>query len=799
MTRFLIYGDLTHRRMTDSTGAVLALPPLVLGDKCVFAIRLLDSSVTGSSTVIDLPVRSIKASIGLVDTPPASGTFTVKIGSGGGESASIEFNQDSATLMQAIQALPEVEAYGGVSKIVDAGTGCWLITFDHTEEVPLQVAHNRLSPTSFVRVRTYAENGIWIHELRLLQAPVASTIISERILAAAPSVRRIIAGCTSAEGLETILTNEVQAVTVSPGFTGTYALKFQGRLTSLLSASDDTSTIDAALEGLFTPAGSNFLVTNPEANNAYIEFAGPTLTGLPQELLGVVVGSAGIGDLTFTLDLNTAELATALRTSPTVASFIELQLEVGADGEDPVNPDPTVPGTIITLFREPVTLVPPLQWPEMATEAGIDWLLPPQPKDCIPFTRDQIITGSQYYLTSFGDGAAKSFLIAHNLGTDAIFPAVRENKTNGRLLIPGTDYTVVITDGNSIMLMLLAATAPAINSLALAIASAGPASAFQHHHHEIDEINGLRAEIDDLKSRVTTLEAILPTTGGASLPSATGNTIEIDLGAHSEIIFYRGTDAITTTGIDATKLPSRGPAMLPAIHGPDIEGLPIPLPDATVDTVWLADSRILIPGGYGVRSSYSIAGGYVGSNGLILFPVSEAGSTASYYPTPFERTLWAFDVNEEMLTVGKVLDAKFGVFLQLVNASCRAQWVLLIEHGVAQYQTDPAGTDPDNLSVVVWNPTPILSQRLTLAPVLQKHSFGCRIRRSVEGMSCDQMRYGNWSSGDSVPADANFVLRARLVEFDTENNTPNARGWVCYCLAAADATDSTSNAIATIS
>jgi hypothetical protein len=802
VTRILIYADQKTRTLTDSSGAGADLPPLVEADKYEFMLRILDTT-SGSAQLVTPPVRTVSASIGPYLVPPASGSFTLKFGDTGAESVKILPNHDPTKLAQAIAGLAETSTYGGSPDVyaVSGTQGCWLIWFNHDGAVPLQVGTNRLDPVSFVRVRAFQQGGRWVHELRLLQAPVASTVSNERTLAPEPTVSRVRSGDTTVDGGVTYVTNEVQDLAVSPNFSGTFALKYQGVQTRFLSRSDDETTVAEALNAIVPKSTADdpaFLVTNPTDGHLYIEFSG-VLGGAAQDLLQPVMGDAGVGDLTFTLDLETAEVASAVRAGGVANLWMEVILEIGADGEDPANPDPTVPGVPFTLFREQVSVVAKMQWEGMESVSPVDWLRPPQPKRYIPFTRDQIITGSQHYEVSFGDGELTDFTFNHNLGTFALHVTVIENKDNGRMLERGAsgDYQVHLPNPNSLTVTMNGGVVPEENSLAIVITSAGPVSAFQAHTHTIAQIDGLQTILDSLTSRVTVLEDTLPTTG-LTVASADGSgTISIDLGKMAAVLFYNGA---ISGAIDASKLPARGAYLLPAIHGPTVLPLPSPMPSPTADSVWSTADSTLIPGGGMIRSSYSKAGGYVGSDGRILYPAIKAGTTGSYYPAPFERLLFEFDVNDQMLAVGKTLDVQFAVDLALFNASCRAQWVLVIEHGIAQDQTTPDNTDPDNLSTVEWNPEPILSQRIILSPVVVSHSFGCRIKRTASGIDCDKAKYGNWSEGDSAPADANFVLRARLIEFDTENNQAAARGWVYYQLGPSESsTSSSGGAVATIS
>src|SRR5690606_35354689 len=140
---------------------------------------------------------------------------------------------------------------------------------------------------------------------------LVSTSVFERKLPPPPSVKRVISGSTHTEGLLHIKTNEVQSVYVSPEFRGTYALKVNGVTSRFLSYADGPAVVQAILNTLPVDsgkAGENFLVTTPEQNHLYIEFSGRNFSGLPQDLIEIVIGTPGVGDISFELDFNTLDL-----------------------------------------------------------------------------------------------------------------------------------------------------------------------------------------------------------------------------------------------------------------------------------------------------------------------------------------------------------------------------------------------------------------------------------------------------------------------------------------------------------
>jgi len=181
-------------------------------------------------------------------------------------------------------------------------------------------------------------------------------------------------------------------------------------------------------------------------------------------------------------------------------------------------------------------------------------------------------------------------------------------------------------------------------------------------------------------------------------------------------------------------------------------------------------------------------GGFIGSDGRVWYRLSRDGTTNSFYPTDFERELFMLAVNDHMLRAGTAFTLNFKLALQLFKATTRAQYLLVIEAGTVPGQTSPAPTGP-NLEDVVWMDTPLLSQRLIISGIKVIHSFGCAVRRDALGnLAADQMAYNFWTGAAAVPSDPNFVLRARLKDFDTENSVSGAKGLVYYALSGATAT-----------
>lgn len=787
MSKFLLHVDLSRRTLITRDGGSFSMPPLTLGDTPVFVLRALDRDANNTLVERELKLRTLRASIGAVLAPSAGGTFTLSF-EAGQESASIASDATADALRSAIAALPQHAAFPLIEVQPSTETGCWLLRFDHDEPVPLAVATNQLQPRSFVRVRAYQDNGRWWHELRLIQSPLAFSGSHERVLPEAPSVRRIRAGSPRVEE-SSINTNEVQAIKVPQDFNGTYYLQFDFRSSRLIGIDDGPDEIAAALNAMWTDGKTRFVVTNPEENNAYIEFTGP-LEATPWPMITVSVHTFRQGDITFALDLKTADLASALRGQGSVQLPFEVEAEL-VDGDGDLN-DPTVPGRIVTLFSALVTIVREQIWEELASVPQIDWLRPPQPKDYIPWTPDQIITGQQHYLCVIGDATSRSFNLDHLLGTSALHVTIRENTGGGRRL-RDDEFTVTFdSDNTAVIEFPTDKPSPAQNAYAVTITAAGPKSAFQDHHHSIGQIDGLEEALNALGLRVTAIENLLPSVNPAARSGTdSGNSMEIEIPDRAEMFPGKfAPDFDAASAADGKTLP-RPAGLLPAIHDPSIDPIFVPLPTASSmdGLVFQNDTGadVLVPGGLGRRGTYLEPDGYAGSDGRVWYRLDRDGSTNSFYPVDFERELFMLHINDQMLRAGTAFSLDFKLALKLFNATTRAQYLLRIDVGSAPGQSEPAPTG-ENLEDVTWVEQPLLSQRIILSGLKITHRFGCAIRRDINGtLHSDQMAYGNWTAGAVVPPSASFTLRARLVEFDTENSVRGAKGTVFYALSEAKA------------
>jgi len=766
----LVSVNLTTRTAKDWTP-----PELTFGESLTLALRFFKNS-DGQEIEAPLTITSLKASIGLVDARPTGGKYAIKIGtapaSGSNTTNLLDATVRASDLAAKLNAVDAHSTYGTARVIETAGS--WLIFFgDQSQQVPMTVVGNGLWPISYARVHAWQVDGKWVHELRLVQAPVAFTSSHDIVLPPAPEITRIQAGGAT----ETFTWNEIQQLYVPPEFRGAYILKRGYGKTTQLSRDDGTDAILAALQAL---GANDFKVTLPLSNKPTIEFIGD-YAGAEQDLLVVQVMQAPAGDLTFTLALDRAELASMLRRDGTVTLPLEIRI-VGTD-------DGGFSGELVALVL-PVTIKSPVIFPELEETPTIDLLRPYSATTYVPYGANNELVGGRYYRAIIGDGEMSEFVIATGLNSEDVFVVGRENHSGGRQLAQGVDFSVTIDGDNQVTVTSLVGPPAANGWIFFTIGAQSTAQWASDLTVTVPQViagggyPALPAFMDDIGARVVRLEALIPSTFAGVASTTAGTGMSIVLPDTAEVLNYRGATAVIDKGaLDPTKLPAHAPYLLPAIHDASLDALPVPLPAASGNAgkVYTAGADTLIPGAGGIRSATVASGGLVGCDGRALYPVAAAPGTNSYHPTAFERELYDLPINDKMLPVGSTLLVEWGVLLQLVNANCKARWVLVVDLGTFVSDTSPSPVGL-NLAQVQWSSTPIFTQPIDLSSEPMTHSFGIRIKRNADAIALDQARYGRYlGNNDAAPTTANFSLRARLANFDTEN-VANPRGWLFYAI-----------------
>lgn len=771
------YANLTTQKLSASLSgtALLTIPTLVQGDHLRMGLRFAET-FEGASTEVRKTVSTIKASIGFVDTPPVAGKFLLRRGVGpfvtnSNQTIPLDYDAPSTAIDSALTAM------GVTNAKVEARDGSWVITNNGVRIVGLAgvsaTGNDALVPSSFVRVRELLVDGLYSYDVRLLQAPLASTSLFTPIVPPAPTVARIQEGGSSG----TTEWPEIQSLLLQPTFRGVYQIRRGFKRTTELSIEDGPDEIQEAL-ALIADEGGSFEVTNPATNIAHIKFNG-SMSGISQDLLEIVVFSAPEGDATFTLSLDTAEMAAALRTKPEIKPTLEIEVTVEDDN------DPLTLYTY-TVHRAPVTVSRELNWNGLETAANIDWLRPPHGESYVPFTPDQIIHGTRNYVASFGDGVAFSFVLSHNLASlDYLPPAIIDN-SNGALLVQGVDYDITASTLNTITVTTLAGVAWPNNGLKIVLGLAGPVSAFQTHNHTIAQIDGLQTILDDLGDRVVDLENLLPSFTSQDDTSLT-QTVIAEWALPELFELYP-----TRTVLDVKEVAEIKPADLPRAGGllaaAYFTGTPTDvtaLPGSPTDTVVYRNthtSALTLPGYLGRRSSQVEVNAHFAYDGRGFYGVEKvvAGDNV-YYPIDFVRELFRIPVNAKQLRLGKAFTLDLSLVAAVLKANVSAQWGLVVDIGLPTAE----GTASANLFDVTYL-APSLDHAFIVTPVPSSHSFGLRISRklvaSVDTIVVDRVLYGALeatTTGASITS-PNFVVRGRLHRFDTQDNNTDPRGLIAF-------------------
>ena len=774
--QIVLYADLHKKTLSDSTsgGSNYSFPKITQGDKVQIGIRFLDN-VDGSTAEVTKTVGSIRASIGAYDARPESGYFVLRVGDspyveGENQTPPIAFN---ATARAVQTALAEI-GFGGATVLNTNGS--WIISNDGQRVESLKGTSvsglvEALRPLSFVRVREMQFNGGYHYDVRLIQSPLASTVDFVPVLPAMPEVKRIQEGGNDAFAEWP----EIQSLKILPTFTGTYIIKRGYKRTMELSAQDGPIELEAALATL-ADEGGFFKVTNPRNNVAHITFLG-SMNGFGHDLLEVVVTTADAGDPTITLNTNTLEVAEALRAAPEVASFLEIEATFR-------NEDDTL--TTMSLCKTPITIERELNWAGLEVASNIDWLRPPIGETYVPFTRNQVIFGSQHYAITISpddyDSSSGAHLISHNLGTTDLHVSVFDQTLSGKLVEP----LEVMHQSDDVLSVKFASVAN-VGQYRLVISTAGPKSAFQSHTHTIEQIDGLSFLLNDLGERVEILERFIPT---SNIGAADGNqgVAGWTLPTFFEVFPMRtqpSTDGSTAKqnvkNIDAKKLP-RGGGLLPAkyLTGSVTVANTLPTSPSLTAVYSYTDTAdtLYLPGYLGRKGRQIKAPFFYGWDGRGFYQVEQVNTSESvYYPTDFSRELFRVHVNDRQLRSGKQFKLEFGVVAAVFKSNTPVHWGVVVDIGIPTKNP----SNPSNVSDIQWLP-PSLDYSFILTEVASTHTFGIKIARTLVNLAdsyvVEKILYGASETTSTVLTSTNFVVRGRLARFDTGNNELDPRGLV---------------------
>lgn len=785
-----LFANLSALTLSPSlTGGAFSWPKIPAGADLTIGLRFAEN-LAGTVTEVPKTLTALKVSLGRADARPTSGSYKLHLGTdpasaGVNLTGAIPWNASEAQIQAALEALT-----GFGAMVVTAEGGTFRIRIgDGSTEIEAVAVENTLRPVAFVEWNAVEAGDEFVHELRLTQTPVAATVDFAAVAADAPSVTQVQAGGEN----DDIAWNEIQRLYVPPNFRGSFQVQRGYRKTVPLATPLVAEEVADALQAL-AEEDSEFVVT--EAQDAVlIEFKGE-MGGTDQALLTVAVLEQPEGDPTFTLRTSTAEMWSALSGANATTGELVLQLEIKLIFED----DEGDEADKVYIFKQPVTIVTPVDVEARNVASEIDWNQPRGQRAVLPFSPGQVLIGNRDYQVTIGNGSATSFTINHNLDAVTVQVMIKES-ASGRLVVHGVEFEAAMTNANTLTVTPQAATLAGgvlgSGAWTVLVVSAGQAQ-YEAHEHAIGEITGLREELDALGAAVTALEDLVPTGALTSRDVASGTTVA--QWVLPPILEAYPTRAALTLGegetlvdVAAADLPRDG-GLVGAVHdsaASDVTALPgSPAVGSVYKYTGTAD--LILSGGLGRRSVTIKTNEHVAWDGRVWFRVVKVdGTKTSWYPEDFERELFVVAISARQLIAKRVAELNIGFEVALRSRrerdaagytgdarNTQAQWVLVIEHGAFTGETSPSTTDT-NLKAITWNDTPILSHRLIVTRNPGTHSFGCRVNRSAGGvLSADAIFYGASEAGGSVPAAADFALRARLIQFDILDGVADPRGLV---------------------
>lgn len=787
-----LFANLSALTLSPSlTGGAFSWPKIPAGADLTIGLRFAEN-LAGTVTEVPKTLTALKVSLGRADARPTSGSYKLHLGTDAAEAGvnltgAIPWNASEAQVQAALEALT---GFGSV--VVTAEGGTFRIRIgDGATEIEAVAVENTLRPVAFVEWNAVEAGDEFVHELRLTQTPVAATVDFAAVAADAPSVTQVRAGGEN----DDIAWNEIQRLYVPPNFRGSFQVQRGYRKTVPLATPLVAEEVADALQAL-AEEDSEFVVT--EAQDAVlIEFKGE-MGGTDQALLTVAVLEQPEGDPTFTLRTSTAEMWSALSGANATTGELVLQLEIKLIFED----DEGDEADKVYIFKQPVTIVTPVDVAARNVASEIDWNQPRGQRAVLPFSPGQVLIGNRDYQVTIGNGSATSFTINHNLEAVTVQVMIKES-ASGRLVVHGVEFEAAMTNANTLTVTPQAATLAGgvlgSGAWTVLVVSAGQAQ-YEAHEHAIGEVTGLREELDALGAAVTALEDLVPTGALTSRDVASGTPVA--QWVLPPILEAYPTRAALTLGEGET-LVDVLPAALPrdgglvgAVHDATADDFTV-LPAISDSTkgkayTYTGTTPLDVPGGLGRRGISLLTGQSIANDGRVWYRLVKVdGAKTSWYPEDFDRELFVVAISARQLIAKRVAELNIGFEVALRSRrerdaagytgdarNTQAQWVLVIEHGSFTGETSPSTTDT-NLKAITWNETPILSHRLIVTRNPGTHSFGCRVNRSAGGvLSADAIFYGASEAGGSVPAAADFALRARLVRFDLVDGVADPRGLV---------------------
>lgn len=519
----LLIADLTNEKLRRSLGGgIFTFPQLNQAATLYFGLRF--SKEVDGVHVVDHPlVREIRACIGQVDLRPEAGQVQFKVGSGSAVlgtnlTTALDWDFTATELAAALNALSVV----GTAAVVEDDASFVITGVSDA----ITVYANSLRPMAFARIHSWTVDGATVQAIRLQRAPLAFTDQYVQKVPDPPTITRVQAGGSDGD----IEWNEIQKLTVPLDFQGSFQIRSADSIqrSALLGPADTVETIAAAINprrdgqtvslGVADDSAGVFTVTqHPSEPAALIEFGG-SMAGAGHDLLLVSVFDAPEGDYWITVPLDTAAMTEAFRDTN---KLTKIPLEIWVDVEDP--DDDEIVRTL-PVYRQEVTIHESVTHDDLGTAANIDYLRPPAPKDYTPYNDTQVLTSMRHRSFVRGNGSAITFALDHSLNNDELDVIGRVNTAGGAKLIPGTDFSVAYTNGNTTEVTMLgsyASTPPGNGTLLFTVVdlSAEPTWA-EGLEVELAQVNGLQTVLDAYGAEIALLKSQIGASAGSQTSAA---------------------------------------------------------------------------------------------------------------------------------------------------------------------------------------------------------------------------------------------------------------------------------------
>lgn len=393
--------------------------------------------------------------------------------------------------------------------------------------------------------------------------------------------------------------------------------------------------------------------------------------------------------------------------------------------------------------------------------------------------------GAAINLTTAGTGT-HSFSVSD--GTTDAYQVDVWQASGSKLRVSPSAYTVARTTANSVTISGFAST-PTAGQYVAVVSTYGRPATYQKHNHTIAEITGLQDELDAIDARLDALEVLWPPTPPNRPTAVTGVSISRTLLPVWRVLRARTQPPRVDTLLgyapySLTQNPPRPSRLLPAVHDASTESLPAaPLPapaNSYKGRVFTTGAdRTDFPGG--LKN-----GDFAACDGREWYRVAKAASAeSSYYPVAYDLELFRIAVNEDQLTTRSVAELLFGFevayFPDQKNPRDRrtgVTWTLFLEIGESTADASP-GTPGTNLDTFFASPITVIEREIEVTETPGQHRFGVKVIRDSYGdITVKPIAYRKEMVAVSAPSSANFVIRARLGRFDTEDLPSDAKGLI---------------------